>query len=167
MLSTNLWSLFFTVINLILLFILMKVFLFNRINKIIDKRAEIIKKQFSDAENVQKEAYALKQEYEHALSNADEEKNRIIGEARIEAEHEYERIVKDADREAVNLKEKANQDINAEREKSLQSLKTEIAGLVVSAVSKLAASESSFESNKALYDKFLAEMGEENETDIK
>lgn len=166
MLNTNIWSLVFTVINLLILFVLMKVFLFGRVNKIIDKRAEIIQKQFSDADKAQEEAESLKQEYEKSLSTAKEESAQIVDDARTKAKVEYDRIVNDADKEAERIKDKARQDIEIEREKSLHSLEAEIADLVVSAATKIVGKENTEENNRELYDKFIAEMGEENETDI-
>lgn len=165
MLSTNIWSLVFTVINLIILFVLLKIFLFGRVNKIIDKRAEIIQKQFSDADKAQREAESLKQEYEKSLSTAKEESSQIVNDARTKARAEYERIVNDADKEADKIKDKARQDIEIEREKSLNLLKSDIADLVVSAAAKIAGRENTEEDNRELYDKFITEMGEENETD--
>ena len=160
MLSTNIWTLIFTVINLIILFILMKVFLFGRVNKILDKRAEIIRRQFEDADVAQREAEDLRVEYEKSLASAKEESAQIVDEARAKAKDEYDRILDDAGKEAEQMKEKAMSDIEAEREKSLNSLKNEIAGLVVSATAKVVGRESLDVDNSKLYDDFIAEMGE-------
>ena len=47
-----------TIINLILFFVLMRVFLFKPIKKVIDARKELINKQFQDADDVNAQALA-------------------------------------------------------------------------------------------------------------
>lgn len=166
LLSTNIWTLIFTVINLIILFVLLKKFLFGRVNKILDKRADIIQKQFSDADKAQKDAENLKQEYENSLLNAKQESAAIVDDARTKARTEYDRIISNAGQEADKLMDKARQDIELERKKSMQSLESEIADLVISATTKVVGEKNTEENNRELYDKFITEMGEKDETDI-
>ena len=49
-------NLVFTIINLLVLYFLMKKFLFKPVNNIIAQREEAIKKQFDDADEAQKKA---------------------------------------------------------------------------------------------------------------
>lgn len=57
-------NLVFTIINLLVLYFLMKKFLFKPVNNIIAQREEAIKKQFDDADEAQKKADDLKKQYE-------------------------------------------------------------------------------------------------------
>ena len=78
-------NLVFTIINLIVLFVLMRIFLFKPVNNIIAKREEAIRKQFDDADAAEKEAENLKTEYEASLAGAKDESARLITEAKEKA----------------------------------------------------------------------------------
>ena len=61
-------NLVFTIINLLVLYFLMKKFLFKPVNNIIAQREEAIKKQFDEADEAQKKADDLKKQYEDSLA---------------------------------------------------------------------------------------------------
>lgn len=91
-------NLVFTIINLLVLYFLMKKFLFKPVNNIIAQREEAIKKQFDDADEAQKKADDLKKQYEDSLANAKEDSAKLVQEAREKARVEYDRIVKSAEK---------------------------------------------------------------------
>ena len=87
-------NLVFTIINLLVLYFLMKKFLFKPVNNIIAKREEAIKKQFDDADEAKKQADETKKQYEASVADAKEESAKIVQEAKDKARIEYDRIVK-------------------------------------------------------------------------
>ena len=146
-------NLVFTIINLIVLFVLMRIFLFKPVNNIIAKREEAIRKQFDDADAVRKEAENLKTEYEASLAGAKDESARLITE-------EYDRIVKSADEEVNNKIQKAQETIEEEKQKTMRNMQSEIQELVVAAATKVVGSQVQAGDSSRLYDDFIAEMGE-------
>ena len=60
------------VINLLVLYVLMKKFVFGRVTKIIDARQAMIEEKNAAAVKTQREAESLKKEYEKSLENANE-----------------------------------------------------------------------------------------------
>ena len=100
-------NLVFTIINLLVLYFLMKKFLFKPVNNIIAQREEAIKKQFDDADEAQKKADDLKKQYEDSLVNAKEDSAKLVQEAREKARVESDRIVKSADEEVTKRMQKA------------------------------------------------------------
>lgn len=153
-------NLVFTMINLLVLYLLMKRFLFKPVNNIIAQREEAIKKQFEDAEESKKKAAQIQQQYEEALANAKEDSAKLVQEAKEKAKTEYERIVKSADSEVTRKMQKAEETIAEEKARSLRSIETEIENLVVVAASKVVGNKVSAENSQKLYDDFLTEMGE-------
>ena len=153
-------NLVFTIINLIVLFVLMRIFLFKPVNNIIAKREEAIRKQFDDADAVRKEAENLKTEYEASLAGAKDESARLITEAKEKARGEYDRIVKSADEEVNNKIQKAQETIEEEKQKTMRNMQSEIQELVVAAATKVVGSEVHAGDSSRLYDDFIAEMGE-------
>ncbi len=79
-----------TIINLILFFVLMRFLLFKPIKKILTQRQEMIDNQFKDAENAKEQADLLKSQYESELAGVENKKNQIINDARSDAKTEYD-----------------------------------------------------------------------------
>ena len=90
------WNLLFTVINLLLLFVLMKIFLFKPVQKIIAARQAEADKQFDEAAAKQAEADGLKAQYAKSIASVEEEKSKAMQETMKKADAEYQRIVGDA-----------------------------------------------------------------------
>ena len=89
-------NLVFTIINLIVLYLLMKKFLFGQILNVMEQRKNMIDQQFASAKDTEEQAYELKGKYEDALKSAKDESMRIVNQAKDEAKVQAERIVKDA-----------------------------------------------------------------------
>ena len=60
----------FTIINLIVLYLLMKKFLFGPILNVMEQRKNMIDQQFASAKDTEEQAYELKGKYEDALKSA-------------------------------------------------------------------------------------------------
>ena len=149
-------NILWTLINLIIFFVLMKLFLFKPIKKTLDKRKELIEGQFKAAEDKEKKAEELQAEYQSQLSGVEDEKKAIIAEARNNAKGEYDKIVARANDDAVKIK-KASE---LESEKARLAVKQEIAELAMQAATKVVEKEVSPETNKMLYDQFLNESSD-------
>lgn len=152
-----------TIVNLIVLFLLLRKFLIRPIMNIMEKREAMIADGLSNASLKQEQAKELKQQYEDALSGAKDESLRMIEQAKTEAKQEYERIVGDADIQAGKILKTARAAIELEREQTLREMKTEAAGLAMDAARKIVAEQCTKESSQAVYDQFLREAGEFHE----
>lgn len=150
-----------TIINLILFFVLMRVFLFKPIKKVIDARRELIDKQFSDADDAKTEAQELKAQYQSKLEDAEAEKKQIIVDAKESAKTEYDRIVDKAQIDADRIKSDAKKAADAETEKARLAVKEEIAALAMETAEKVVESKMSAELDSDLYDKFLNKGSDE------
>ena len=78
-------NLVFTIINLIVLYLLMKKFLFGPILNVMEQRKNMIDQQFASAKETEEKAYELKGKYEDALKSAKDESMRIVNQAKDEA----------------------------------------------------------------------------------
>ncbi|MBR0027173.1 MAG: ATP synthase F0 subunit B, partial [Clostridia bacterium] len=76
--SLDVWTMIFTWINLVILFLLLKKFLFKPINKILDERAAEIEGEYTAAEKARAEADTIKAEYEGKIDSAKTEADSII-----------------------------------------------------------------------------------------
>ena len=155
MLDFEFWSIFWAVFNVLLLFILLKIFLFKPIGKMLDDRTQSIQKDIDDAERAKKEAEELKAQYESSVSEAKEEANRILREAHDEAETERANIIRRSHEEAENIISAAGESIENERKRVIRQAHAEIADLAIEAASKVIGENLDDEKNRRLVDEFL------------
>ena len=153
MLSINM-GLVWTIINLIVLFLLLRHFLINPVSNIMEQRRKLIADGLQNAQDTQDEANRLKAEYEEALSGAKKESAEIVDKARIDARAEYDRIVGEAGAKAGNIIENAKENVRIEREQTMKELQSQIAGLAIASAEKIVGDK---EPN--IYDQFLGEVG--------
>lgn len=159
------WNLLYTIINLLILYLLMRKFLFKPISEVMEKRQQIIDESLANAENSERKADELKAHWENEVKTVREQSELMIAEARNTARAEYDRIVDEADKEAGRIVTDARSSMNMEREQILSGAKAEIAELAMSAAEKILEESSTEAMNKSMYDKFLAETGDDNDSD--
>ena len=158
------WNLLFTAINIVVWYIIIKLFLFKPINNIIDKRRDAINGKFNEAESAKKDAYALKAKYEEAVSNASNERQSIIEKARASADEEYRRILEEAEVKAGAVISNAKEQAKEEHQKIIREADMEIARLVSEATTKLMHDCSNGANDKSRYDELITKEGEYRET---
>ena len=148
------------VVNLLVLYVLMKKFVFGRVTKIIDARQALLEEKNASVGKAQEEADRLKKEYEKSLENANETSVQIVKEAKSRARAEYNKIMARAAADAEAMKAGAEKAIATEREKQMDELHVQIMDLAVEAAGRIMAEKSSPETDKALYDAFIKEAGD-------
>lgn len=159
MLDIGAWNFIWSVINVALLFILLKIFLFKPINRIMEERTNAIQSDIDAAEKSKEEAEALKEEYEKSLENAKSEAQQILIRAREEAVSAKQDILRDSESQAKQLIDSANKAIENERRKAMHQAQNQIADLAIAAASKIIGENMDDEKNRRLVDDFLAEEG--------
>ena len=157
MLKFEFWSIFWAVFNTILLFVLLRIFLFKPINKMKSERTRTIQDNLDSAEKAKTEAEELRQQYEDSISEAKEKDNQIIMKAHEDAENERAAIIKKSQEEAEKIVSEADKTIENERKRVLRQAQTEIADLAIEAASKIIGENVDDEKNRRLVDKFLSE----------
>ena len=90
MLSLNAWNIIWIVVNLLVLYLIFKKFLFQPVLNVIKAREDLINEQLENAKKTNEDALEKKKNYEEQLSLAKGEADKIIMEARERAESEKE-----------------------------------------------------------------------------
>jgi F-type H+-transporting ATPase subunit b len=160
MLKFDLVNFVCVIINLVVLYVLMKKFVFGRVTKIIDARQAMLEEKNASVAKAQKEADELKLEYEKSLENAHETSVQIVKDAKDNARAEYNKIMARAAADAEAMKAGAEKAIATEREKQMDELHVQIMDLAVEAAGKIMAEKSSQDTDKALYDAFINQAGD-------
>ena len=138
----------------------MKRFLFKPVNAILEKRQQAADAQFAEADRQKAEAKESQEHYDALVQGAEDEKKRIVADARQEASAEYGRIVSEAKDKADGIVEKAKADAENEKAAAMQQADAAVRDMVVTAAARMVAMKDAKESDRALYDKFLAESKE-------
>ena len=142
-------SIVWTIINLVVLYLLLRHFLFKPVMGIMEKRKNLIDQELENAKTAQAKAEELKGHYEGALAGAKEESAQIIEAAKADAINECVRMVKEANAEAAKIIETAKATAEQERKNALLGAKSEIAGLAVEAARKLLSQGSTKKGNRS------------------
>lgn len=154
-------NLLFTIINLIILFVAMRIFLFKPVQKIIAERQAEADRQFKEAADRQAEAESTRIRYEQSLAEVDEKKKVILEEAKESANQEYHKILKDAKEAAAEVRREAMVEAEGQKAQILKKTEQEIAELIVDAAQKMIGEKTGAEVDHALYNKFLDKAGDE------
>jgi F-type H+-transporting ATPase subunit b len=149
----------FIIINLLVLFLFLKKFLFKPVMDVIEKRENTIAATLQDADNKKAEAYKLKNDYDEELKHADEHASAIIKEAKERANMEYTKKLQLAQEDATQVIVEANKQIELEKKKSMESAQAEIAGIAMLAASKILSKSVDESVNSQLLGDFLEEVG--------
>lgn len=157
-------NLVWTIINVIILYLLLKKFLIKPVTAIMEKREQMIKQGMENARSQETQAQELKDKYEQALVSAKEESAGLVEKARENAQREYDRILEEAQTQAKKIESSARKDMELDREKAMKEVQSEVAGLAMSAVSRILQEGTDAGSDDALYQQFLKKAGEANDT---
>ena len=155
MLSLSVSNLVITIINILVLYLLLRKFLYKPVMGIIEKRDEMIKTQLETAKKTEQDAMQLKAAHDESL--------RIVENSKARAQEEYSRIVKEADEQAGKIIDNARKTVELDREKAVRGMEKEVANLALVAVSKMLGEQKNAAANQALYGQFLSQVGEQND----
>ena len=160
MLDFQLSTIVFTIINLLVLYLFLKKFLFGRVNAVLEQREKLIQEQVEAAEAGKTQAQALQDQYELKLSGAREEAEKIVSDAKVRAQKAYDDQMAQAQAEAKRVPAAAAARIATQRQEMLRGVRQEVAQLAVLAASQVARKDLDRETDRAMVEEFLSEAGE-------
>lgn len=164
MLKVDLWNIIFIIINLIVLYIIMRFVAVKPLRNVISKRESIVGGSLRNAAEKEAEAKALEAEWRSRLDHVSEESAKLMEKAKADADVEYARLVSDANSEAERIVKNARRNMEAERSRIMDDVQSEIAGLAIDITKKVLETSDLAGINDSLYEKFLTETGDENDS---
>lgn len=159
MLNIEGWDILWTIINLLLFFILLRVFLFKPVLKVMNDREQKIKDDLDSAEAAREESQELKEQYESQLADVQEEADKILTASKKSADREKAEIISGAHAEADRLIAEAQKTIERDKQEAIESAHNEIAGLAVLAAARVVSKNLDKESDRVYAEQFLSEVG--------
>lgn len=158
--SVNIWNILISLANLVLLYLLLKKFLFKPVTKVMNERQAQVTAIYNDAENDRQAAASMKQEYESRMASAREEADGLVRAAVQTAQRKSDAIIADANSQAAHLKQKAENEIQLEKKQMLSDVKAEISDLAVSIASRIMEREVNEKDHADFVDQFIQNVGE-------
>lgn len=162
--SINLWQMLVSLANLVILFLLVKKFLYKPVKKMLENRQNTIDGDYAKANDAKQKALEDKKAYEDKLSEAHTEADSVIQSAVSIARARENEILDEARQKADGIIRKAEEDAALELKKAEESIKQEIVGVGTLLAKKILEKEIDEESNKELVDSFIAGIGEDNDS---
>lgn len=161
------WDVVFILINLIVLYIIMRKVLIKPIQNVIEKRESIINSGLQNAAVSEENAKALEKEWKDKLSAVNESSAEMMEKARKDAQNEYEKLMAEADAKAAKIVSDARRSMEDERNKAMEDIQSQIAGIAIDTARKVLETSDLKSVNNSLYDKFLTESGDGNDSEGK
>lgn len=159
MLTLN-WNIIWTFVDLIVLYVLLKIFLFARVQKVLDQRQEMIQGQMDHAK--EQEALAnqnlqqVRETVENATKEAREKAQRILEAASRKEKEQLQASEEEAKRILISSRKQAEQ----ERKKLLADTQDEMVTIAMLAARKAVGNNINEEKEKALFEDLLKKVGE-------
>ena len=153
-------ELIYTIINIIILYLLMKKFLFKPVTDIIEKRQKGIENALEEAEKQKQQANELYCRYQQSISKMQQEGKEIVQQAKNRAEVEYEKLIADAKQEATQIKLSAEKSVAIQEQKAMEEARESIVNLALSMTEKLIEENNTAAADEKKLQEFLTQAGE-------
>ena len=158
--SIDLTTIIATLLNTLILFLILKHFLFDKVNKVIKDRQEEIQASYDRADEAEKNAQKLEADYNEKIGQAKQESAEIIREATKKAQVRANEIIDEARVEAKGIRTNAENEIEREKKIAVNAIKDEISQIAFSAAAAVVEKDLTSEDNERLIEKFIDNVGE-------
>ena len=147
-----------TIAFLILLFLMYRT-VFPSVNKALKDRRDNIEGKLEQAEREREEADQLLEQYRRRLRDAEDETQRILDEARSNAERVRRELLAKAEADAGRELDRARQAIRAERDQAIRQLRNEGGTLAVELATRVVGDSLDRDRQLRLVDEYIDELG--------
>ena len=145
------------------LFLIAKIFLWPSVKKFLDARAEKMQEELVLSQQAKEEALADRKVALEQLNTASTKSEEIVSAAIQQAKQEKKQILAQADKEAAAVKQRAQEQIEAERREMYASMKKEMVDVAFSAAGKLIGEREGEKVDRQAIDAFVKEAVSDGE----
>lgn len=131
------WSIIMIWITVMVLFLVLKKFFFEKVKNFMETRSNSIQDAFDSAEAVNRRADEKMQNYTKRIANVEAEGREIIRDAKIKADAQAREIIEDANKQATEILNKAEKNIEREKQKAMEEMRKEVAALAMLAAERI------------------------------
>lgn len=157
--SVDYLRIFETIINLLILYFILKKFLFKPVNKVLTDRESEVNGTITRTKENEEKSKKLLMENEEMVQKSKENGKAIIEDYKIKAENISSNIVSEAHNEANLIIERAKKEAEREKNKAKDEMKTQIVDLAVLMSSKALEESINEEQQRNLINDFISKVG--------
>jgi F-type H+-transporting ATPase subunit b len=151
-------------VGFLLLFLLLKKFAFGPIFNVLEQRQSTIRNNLDEAEARRNEMVALQKDYEQRLAKIEDEARDKIQAAVRDAQAARDEIIARAHTDRDAIMRRTQEEILREREKSLATMRDQIAEMAVTGASRILRQRLDVPNQGRIIDEVIAEIGTRNNT---
>lgn len=163
--SVNLWHILISLCNLLVLFLILKRFLYRPVKRVLAERKAALDGQYAAAAEARGAAEDSRRAWEERLGGAQAEAARLLEKAGETANIRGEKILSDAREKADGIVRRAEAQAALERRKAEADIRREIVDVSAVLAEKMLGREIHAEDHRAMIDSFIEEMEEANDAD--
>ena len=161
----NSWHIVISLCNLLILYLMLKKFLYKPVKKVLAERQAAIDSRYDEADKALSEAHAAQTEWNEKIAAADEEAAGIVSSAVESANRQSSAILGETKQRADRMISRARAEAEAERRKAEDDIKAQIADVSVILAGKILDREINAEDHSDLINSFISEIGDDHEGD--
>ncbi|MBQ6401958.1 MAG: F0F1 ATP synthase subunit B [Firmicutes bacterium] len=135
------WTSLMVVLNLLILYIILKKYFWEKIRKFMTDRENAVQDAFDSAEAMNRRADEKMRNYSARIAGVEEEGREIIRQAKQQADAQAQEILADARQQASEMMVKAEKNIELEKAKAMEEMRQEIGSLALLAAEKIVGRE--------------------------
>ena len=159
--SVNLWQILISLLNLLILFLVFKKFLFKPVNNMLAKRQSEIDAKYEEAEEAKRIALKDRALWDEKIGTVKIETDEMIKKAQISAKRQGDAIVSKAKETADSIVRQAENQAELEIKKAEDEIKKEIVEISSALANKLLEREINADDHKNLIDSFIEKIGDD------
>jgi len=144
------------IVNFLLIFIVLRKWVFVPIGNVLKSRRETVAQSLEDARVAAEARANAEQEAEKIISEAQAKASEIVREATVRAEESTRDIKAAAERDAADARKNALEEVEKERDRLLSEVRGQIAALAMSATQKLIGEALDEQRQRTLIDEFFS-----------
>lgn len=149
-----------TVINLIVLYLILRKFLFHPVTNMIESRQAEIEESLQNAEVTNQNAEKTLSAYKEQLSQVESEAAQLLSTAKEEAKAQSHVILEHAHLQATKLTETTKAELSREREELFSELQNEVADLALLTAKRISNPEEEKDHKTDFVSSFLKQAGD-------
>ena len=161
--SVNIWQILISLLNLYILFLIVKLFLFKPVKAVLAERQRELDTQYAAAEDAEREALANRRAWETKMLGAKAEADAIVQSAADQAKYRGDALIAEAQLRADSIVRMAENEADLERKKAVEGVKREIIEVSGALTERMLEREINTEDHRNLIETFLEKIGDDNE----
>jgi F-type H+-transporting ATPase subunit b len=156
-LQINLFWIIVSALNFIVLLVILSIFAFGPLRRMLEERRTRIEQGLKDAEEARRARESAEAERVAALQEARRESGEILARAQKVAQEIRDADIAETKAELERLRQRATADIESEKQRAIAELRNEVADLALRAAGKVVGETLTSERERRLVEEFLAE----------